>query len=181
MTNSKEVFTLRPVARSDAPRIAELIGDWEVVRWLSLPPHPYNLCDAEAFLATCVPADARGESQTGAIVVAGQFAGIIGIGRTGGSNLGYWLGRAYWGQGIMTRAAMQITRDFFANTAETRLKSGYFSGNEVSWAIQRRLGFEFVSEGLLLNRPHGKRLPHVETTLTREQFEVLHPNGATLK
>ena len=29
---------LRPLCRDDAPRTAELIGAWEVIRWLAMPP-----------------------------------------------------------------------------------------------------------------------------------------------
>ena len=179
-------FLLRPLTLDDAPRIAELIGVWDVVRWLSAPPHPYALADAVEFLKT-LPDQAKSGACHHAIVIVGQFAGAVGIDfrhqepNAGRWNLGYWLGRPYWGHYVMSRAALQVTRDFFANSSETKLKSGYFSGNEASWAIQRRLGFEFVSEGLLLNRAQGKRLPHIETVLTRERFEALNHNSATAK
>ena len=177
MVQNAADFSLRPLTLDDAPRIAELIGDWEVVRWLSGPPHPYAVADAAEFLAT-MPDQARSGGRHSAIVIEGQFAGMVGIDfrrqepNAGLWNLGYWLGRPYWGRGIMTRAAGRLTQDFFAKSSETELKSGYFSGNEASWAIQKRLGFEMLGEGLLFNRPQGKRLPHIETVLTRERFEV---------
>ena len=173
MGQNLAAFTLRPVAGSDAPRIAELISDWEVVRWLSAPPYPYALADAATFLAGLAAARG-GLFRHDAIVVDGTLAGLIGIDqRNGGPNLGFWLGRPFWGLGIMGRAAAQLTRDFFAKSAETQLNSGYFSGNNKSWSIQRRLGFEVASEGQLFNRPHGKHLPHVETTLTRARYEQM--------
>jgi RimJ/RimL family protein N-acetyltransferase len=33
---------LRALARADLPRLAELIGDWEVARWLVAVPYPYR-------------------------------------------------------------------------------------------------------------------------------------------
>ena len=164
-------FTLRPLASTDAARIAEQIGDWEVARWLSRVPHPYMIADGAEFIAaklTPPPAPER----TKAIAIDGQLAGIIGIDRMPqGYNIGYWLGRQYWGNRIMTRVAALLTREFFAMSSETHLMSGYFSGNEPSWAIQQRLGFAFVEDGLLFNRAHGKRLPHVLTRLTRARYE----------
>ena len=42
---------LRPPHAGDAPRIAEQIGDYNVVRMLSRVPWPYRLEDAEAYVA----------------------------------------------------------------------------------------------------------------------------------
>ena len=177
---------MRPLMLDDAPRISELISNWDVVRWLSGPPHPYVKADAKAFLAT-MPDQARSGGRHCAIVVDGEFAGIVGIDfryqqpNAGHWNLGYWLGRPYWGQGIMTSAATQLTHDFFANSAETKLNSGYFSANETSWAIQKRLGFETSGEGLLFNRPQGKRLPHIETVLMRDRFAAQNKSSRKIE
>ena len=171
MAKPDATFALRPVALTDASRIAELIGDWEVVRWLSGPPYPYATEDAEEFLGTVTASDPSGPEHTAAIEIDGQLAGVVGIDRRSrGYNIGYWLGRPYWGRGVMSRAAAALTRDFFANSTENHLMSGYFSGNMASWAIQQKLGFEFVEDGLLMNRPHGRRMPHVLTRLTRSRF-----------
>ena len=171
--NIQTTFSLRPLVHTDATDIAELIGDWEVVRWTSSPPYPYSVTDAVEFLGKFAGSDSPNASHR-AIEVDGKLAGAVGLDRQArGFNLGYWLGRAYWGRGIMTHAAGQLTRHFFAKTDETQLMSGYFSGNEASWAIQRRLGFEFVEDGLLMNRPQGKRMSHVLTRLTRARFEQL--------
>ena len=171
MTDACAAFLLRPVATDDAAAIAELVGDWEVARWLSAVPHPYTLVDAAEFLARQTKFDTPGACCE-AIIVDGRFAGIVGIdARRRGLEIGYWLGRSYWGRGIMGRAAARQTSTFFATSDETLLNSGYFSDNEASAAIQRRLGFVTTGEGLLFNRAQGKRLPHVETVLTRARFE----------
>ncbi len=169
---AKAACVLRPLLAADAPRLAELISDWEVVRWLSMPPYPYAARDAEAFIATVREATMPAGYRTVAIALDGVLVGLIGIDqRAVGANLGYWVGRPFWGQGIMTAAATALTREFFAMSREDVLTSGYFSGNEASWAVQRRLGFQVTVEGTLFNRPHGKHLPHMETALTRARFE----------
>ncbi len=167
----KPAFVLRPLETGDAPRIAELISDWDVVRWLAMPPYPYAVCDAEEFIAGSAAPLPEG-CRTEAIDVGGQLVGIVSIDlRAVGHNLGFWLGQPFWGRGIMTAAATELARDFFAMTRQDRLTSGYFFGNDPSWAIQRRLGFQVAGEGQLFNRPHGKHLPHVETTLSRARWE----------
>jgi RimJ/RimL family protein N-acetyltransferase len=171
---TKAAFTIRPLQASDAPRMAALIGNWEVVRWLALPPYPYHVRDAEAFIARIAAAPQQDGCRMQAIQIDGQFAGAVSIDQRGvGYNLGFWLGRPYWRQGVMTAAATALTRDFFATPAHGMLTSGYFSGNEASWAIQRRLGFQQVgAEGRLFNRPHGTHLPHVDTALSRARWET---------
>ncbi len=170
--SAKTEFMLRPLAAADASRIAALIGDWEVARWLAMPPYPYVLRDAEEFIASATPAAQPEGCRRDAIEIDGQLAGIVSIDRRSvGYNLGFWLGRPFWGNGVMTRAATTLTRDFFAKPGDTALNSGYFSGNERSWSIQRRLGFQVTGEGQLFNRPHGQQLPHVETRLTRVRWE----------
>jgi [ribosomal protein S5]-alanine N-acetyltransferase len=166
-------FTLRPLKSSDAPRLTELIGDWEVVRWLAMPPYPYTQRDAEAFITNGTTAPQADGCRMQAIDVGGQLAGLVSIDlQTVGYNLGFWLGRPYWRRGVMTAAATELTRDFFATSSHDMLTSGYFSGNEASWAIQRRLGFQPVGAvGQLFNRPHGKHLPHVETVLSRKHWD----------
>jgi 8-oxo-dGTP diphosphatase len=170
--DAKGAFTLRQLGPQDAERVTELISDWDVVRWLSMPPYPYVVRDADEFIARTTAAAEPAGCRTAAIEIAGQLAGVVSIDlRAVGHNLGFWLGRAYWRQGIMTAAATELTRDFFATSAFEVLTSGYFSSNEASWAIQRRLGFRVVGEGTLFNRSHGKHLPLVETALSRELWE----------
>lgn len=174
MSATRVAFILRPLEPGDDACIARLIGDWEVARWLSAPPFPYDLADAEAFIAANDAAEATGDSLTRAIVIDGLFAGMAGVDRRSlGMNLGYWLGRRYWGRGIMSRTAAVVTAEFFANSSEDLLNSGYFSGNEASAAIQRKLGFIVTGDGMLFSRPSGKRMPHVQTVLTREHYMEL--------
>ena len=172
MAAQHTAFSLRPVVSDDAPRIAELIGDWGVARWLSSPPYPYRVADAMEFLRK-LPELLGPNGRFEVVEIDGKLAGIVSIEpRSRGMEIAYWLGRPYWGRGIMTRAAKTLTQDFFANLRETKLNSGYFSGNIGSWLIQRRLGFEATCEVSVFNRAQGKPLSLVQTVLTRSRFEA---------
>ena len=72
---------LRPFALADAPRVAELCGDWDVARMTSLIPHPYSLEIAESFIGACRERYANGPACTYAIARAddGLLVGAIGI------------------------------------------------------------------------------------------------------
>lgn len=165
--------SLRPPERADAAAIARLIGDWEVARWLSRVPHPYALSAAEWWLDQTLPAIEAGRMRTCAIVVGGCFAGVCSKEPMAtGMNLGFWLGRPYWGRRIMTAAAGTLVHEHFSEPDAAHLVSGYFKGNAASAAIQRRLGFVEIGEGQRLSRPHGGLRAHVETALTRAAYQL---------
>ena len=98
---------LRPLLRADLPRVAELIGDWEVVRWLAVVPYPYSLQDAEAFYERVEAAARAGEPQYFSMQEkSGGPIGAVGLHlsreaepQPGELVLGYWLGKPYWNRG----------------------------------------------------------------------------------
>jgi hypothetical protein len=65
-------FALIPLADVAAADIAAGLSDYDIARWLSRAPYPYTIADAQAYQAGC------GDTVR-AIVVDGQFVGIIGI------------------------------------------------------------------------------------------------------
>ena len=78
MTHAQAIVTLRTVRPEDAPRIAELIGDWAVTQWLSSPPYPYAVADAVAFLHALPDyLGARGRFE--AICVGGKLATVSNV------------------------------------------------------------------------------------------------------
>ena len=162
---------LRPLARRDAAKVAELIGAWEVVSQLARPPYPYALRDAIAY----IEALERRVEETGlrdyAITRDGAVIGVVGVGAgAGGAALGYWLGRPYWGQGTMSEAARAVVEAFFADDAGDKLTSGVFEGNDASLAIQAKLGFEVVGRSRMVCRARGVEVAHVNTEVTRDRF-----------
>src|SRR5688500_7750178 len=95
---------LRPLVLDDAPALAHHANDrgiWENLR--DRFPHPYTVADAVAYIEQV----GRRPVQTSfGIVVAGEAVGSISlmvgddIARRS-AEVGYWIGRAHWGRGIM--------------------------------------------------------------------------------
>ncbi len=152
---------LRPLDMADAPDIARLIGDWEVIRWLTAPPWPYAVEDAEWFVGD--------ESAQGsyAITMDGEFCGVAGI----GIELGYWLGRSFQGQGIMTEAARAIVDAHFG-AGGGDLVSGYLEGNAASANVLRKLGFQPTARRTRFSNPRGCEVPSQEMILTRQGWQA---------
>lgn len=127
-----ERLTLRPPTRADADRIALLVGDLGVSRWLTHVPHPYHHEDALAWIDGII---ARAD-QALLICKNGIVAGTIGLSK----ELGYWLGRDYWGHGYAAEAARALLSRHF-QTSNDAIASGYHIGNARSAAVLCKLGF----------------------------------------
>lgn len=170
-----ERLVLRPPRMSDAVRIAELIGNWNVIRWLAMPPYPYKLEDAERFITRMLNREPTGENSSLMITADGKLIGNVGIGSTAENSraqFGYWLGEPYWAKGFMTEAVSAALENYFASIDRKEIYSGILVGNRASLCIQEKLGFEIVGESEIYCVPRQETLPHLDTRLTRETFEA---------
>ena len=124
-------LVLRTLRSEDAGWIARDIVNPDVQRWLTSPPHPYELHHAEEFVAeNSNSADYR------TIVCDGEPIGVISI----DSELGYWLAQRAWGNGYVTEAAYGMLHHRFSHGGGPVL-SGWLVGNDRSEAVLRKLGF----------------------------------------
>lgn len=125
-----ERLILRPPSLEDASAIQRAVNDAEVTRWLSQVPFPYSLEDAKDFIAR------QTSGQTFLICLNDDPIGCIGT----VGEFGYWLARAYWGQGIATEASNAVL-DWHFSQSEQTLKSGHAIGNERSRRVLLKMGF----------------------------------------
>ena len=172
---------LRPLRESDAAAIFALANDWDVVRWLSAPPWPYTREDAESFVRSVLnPADDTAEIAF-AITLDDRLIGTIGLRQRpashlqggAGLNVGYWLGKPYWGHGYMTEALRALVNHVFALSSADAIYSGAFADNRASLRVQEKAGFVHAGKTALFSRPTGRELAHVNTVLTRASLEFL--------
>jgi RimJ/RimL family protein N-acetyltransferase len=92
--------SLRDVAEADLPILFDHQRDEEANRMAAFPPRAWK-----AFVThwTGILADDRITKKT--VLVAGQVAGnIVSFERDGAREVGYWVGRGYWGKGVATSA-----------------------------------------------------------------------------
>ncbi len=86
-------------------------------------------------------------------------------------ELGYWLGKPYWGQGIMTEAVKEMLRHAFEDCGMQKVWAGYYEGNDKSKRVQEKCGFRYQwkSENVDVPLMHEKRTGHV-SVMTREDW-----------
>ncbi|MBV9570319.1 MAG: GNAT family N-acetyltransferase [Alphaproteobacteria bacterium] len=168
-----ERLLLRPMRAEDVPQIAALMADYDIVKNLSTAPYPYTLADAEAFFARQREAKADGEKHDFAIVEksGGGLIGKIGMcAKEGVFEIGYWIGKPYWGRGFATEAARRVLAFGFGELKFERIVAGWFEDNPASGHVLDKLGFtatETVGRDCLA-RGHTVRCNMM--ALTREAF-----------
>lgn len=59
------------------------------------------------------------------------------------AEIGYWIGKPYWGQGLIPEAVRELIRYAFDDLGITTLWCGYFDGNEKSKRAGEKCGFLF--------------------------------------
>ena len=171
---------LRTPRKEDAGTIAALANDWEVARRLTRLPHPYTLEDAVFFLEEIVPNELVWTIESSA---AREIAGVAGLtpdADAGTLELGYWLGRAFWGHGFGTEAAGIVLDYAFGLAATSVVTAGCFTDNFRSLRVLRKLGFAIKGESLRFCLAQQTELPHYDMALTRAARARLRDPGEGL-
>jgi len=141
-------LTLRAPAHRDAAAIAALADDIDIARMTTHLPHPYGLGDAEAFIQRMQLADL--EREVAFVIEHGRegAVGVVGLHTTGqlGPEIGYWIGRPYWGQGIATEAASATLVWAKKDWGRRVVMSGHFADNPASGRVLEKAGFLYTGE-----------------------------------
>ncbi len=134
---------LRAVTDDDAARIAALAGDWDIASMTGRIPYPYS----EEAARHWVSGVAEREEVFG-IEYGGELIGICGF--TGHANgdaeLGYWIGKPYWGQGFATEAAAAVMAYGYTKVGIRRFVCKHLTGNPGSARVIQKLGFRYVGD-----------------------------------
>ena len=146
-------LTLRPLQALDAARIAALACDSGLARTTASMPHPYSRAAAEAFVAGAAAADLHRDVVFAIDGEDGDLVGTLGLSLRDGAHrsdlapeLGYWLGRPYWGRGYMTEAvsgALDWVRDEWG---KRYVMAGHFADNPRSGQVLINAGFLYTGE-----------------------------------
>jgi RimJ/RimL family protein N-acetyltransferase len=141
-------LVLRPLADADAGPMTPLADDLGVARMTTSIPHPFKQEMAEGFIARMADADSDFELALAVERGDGAFMGVVGIHPKDGlaPELGYWIGRPFWGQGYMTEAvtaALAWARDDWGRRV---LTSGHFADNAPSSQVLIKADFLYTGE-----------------------------------
>ena len=108
---------LRKFKLQDAARVTALLQDKEIAKWTSNIPFPYSKQDAIKWIQATSQDSAQNPF---AIEVDDQIVGCVShwVNTKSEIEVGYWLGKAYWGKGYATKAlAKMLSQPDFPATA----------------------------------------------------------------
>ena len=143
---------IRPLRLSDGESIYRNVNDEAVSKWTLYIPYPYPHDGAVKFIKRAKYNLQRQKACTFGIVPveSNRAAGVVDLMDINRADqkaeLGYWLGRNYWGRGIMTEAVGLILDFGFNHLNLHRISAEIFEPNLASQKVLEKSGF--VREGL---------------------------------
>jgi RimJ/RimL family protein N-acetyltransferase len=151
---------LRDVIESDLPIFYEQQLDPEATQMANFPSR-----NRDAFMAhwTRIMADESVQLRT--ILFHGEVAGnIVCFEQLGEREVGYWLGKEYWGKGITTKALEEFLKEIkirplYAHVAKHNIGSR---------RVLEKCGFTIAGEDRFFSEIFGKNLEEYILTLDSE-------------
>lgn len=173
-----ERLILRPWREEDAEALYEYAADPLVGPAAGWPVHSSvensreiikNVLSAAETYAVCLREDNRAIGSIG--LKQGEQTDMTD--REDECELGYWIGRPFWGMGLIPEAGRELLRHAFEDLGMRAVWCGYYEGNSKSRRVQDKLGFKYHhrSEGLEVALLNEVRDGHV-MLLTREDWEM---------
>ena len=141
-----ERLVLRPLTLEDAPAFSKLASDYDIAKMTGSIPHPFPLFSAEFKIMYLRRQKERGLAYPYAITRNGrELMGVIDLFRSAPDaalEIGYWIGKPYWGQGLATEAAKAVIQEARDTLGVKALLAGAFVDNPASLRVLDKLGFQ---------------------------------------
>ncbi|WP_226683027.1 GNAT family N-acetyltransferase [Sutcliffiella horikoshii] len=177
MTNFLETerLLLRRLKLEDARRVEELASDYELAKTTLNVPHPYPVGSAADFIQSMWAAEEKGLVVFAVVEKESEsLVGIINIKQTLAfkrGELGYWIGRPYWGKGYGTEAARAMVAYGFDTLRLNKVFAGAFVDNPGSWRIMEKVGLKHEGTWRQHAMRDGKFVDLAYYGLLREEYE----------
>lgn len=147
-TLKTERLLLRLPEITDADIVAKLAGDRAIAEGTSTMPHPYEPAMAVEWIQGVLHRSDDDPTHTFAIVRRddNQFIGMIGFtvdAIHAKTEIGYWIGKPYWGNGYTAEAAQRLVDYCFETLELNRVEARYFASNSQSRRVMDKIGMTY--------------------------------------
>lgn len=172
MNLETERLLLRPWEERDAAALYALASDPDIGPRCGWKPHESEAESAEIIRTVFA------EPEIYALILreSGALVGCAGLHPLDSEpsdcpELGYWLGKPYWGRGLMPEAARELIRHAFEDLRCTMLWCSHYDANTQSRRVIEKCGFRYR---MTKERAGTDGIPHTTRfyTLTRQDWEA---------
>jgi GrpB-like predicted nucleotidyltransferase (UPF0157 family)/predicted acetyltransferase len=164
---------LRPFNMDDAPMVQQLAGDKAIADGTYYIPHPYEDGMAEQWITNHRTACEKMDQAVFAITVKEnrQLIGAVGLFlniKKLESELGYWIGKPFWGHGYATEAARAMIKYGFKEFYLRNIYSDCFRWNAASLKVIKKLGMTW-------KKSFEKYVPKINRFESADQYVIGAP------
>ncbi len=174
-------IAMKPLEYKDAICISDLGSDLEIARVTAEPgkfPYPYTVSNAVSFIAYSIDKmQSKSEFNFGIHDQDGALMGVFGIFNLNYSakkcEIGFWLGKKFWGKGFGSEGVKMLLKFSFGNLGMNKVYARVFSDNLKASSLLERLGFKL--EGNLKDEIRfGKKYKNVliYSILSRDYLKI---------
>jgi len=139
---------LAPFDPADINRFIDLANDRQIAKMVMSLPHPYTNEHAQNWLAQQESDNDNANKNKDLYLFAIKdndigLIGMITLNRvnSGIFELGYWIGRDFWGKGFASEAAKAVLQWAESQLRVKAVSAGYFDDNPASARVLEKSGF----------------------------------------
>jgi ribosomal-protein-alanine N-acetyltransferase len=139
---------LRNFELEDAATVAQLVGDEDVSKWTASIPFPYSEQDAIDWIKSTSSDPSRNPF---AVELDGRIVACVSYWpyEARGVEVGYWVGKDFWGKGICTKA-LKLLLESERFPVEADVFAKVMSRNIGSQRVLEKCGFSYLQNGSVI-------------------------------
>lgn len=168
---------LRFFEMSDASAVFRLVKERDIAATTTNIPHPYLEGMAEEWICTHREKYEEGELINFAITLTSshELVGAIGLMINqdfDNAELGYWIGKPYWGQGYCTEAARAVLQYSFTDLNLNRVYAFHYLVNPASGKVMEKIGMKKEGVARQQIKKWGVYHDSVSYGILRSEFKI---------
>ena len=173
-------LVLRPWHDADAEALFKYASDPDIGPIAGWPPHT----SVEKSLEIIRTVFSAPETYAVVLKDTGEPVGSCGIMfadslhsatmKSGEAEIGYWIGKPYWGQGLIPEAVKALLSRCFNELALDAVWCGYYEGNSKSKRVCEKSGFKFHHTNRDILSPLGDKRTEHFYLMTKEDYHAIH-------
>lgn len=140
-------LVLRAPIAEDIDDLVTLANDRAIAEMTSRLPYPYTLQDAQRYVGAVLDGTSIGHIYAVTLADTGRLIGMCSVemrARSNGLEVGYWIGRNWWGKGYATEASSAVVDLAFKVTGTDEIFAACRVNNIGSRRVLMKQGFIFA-------------------------------------